>query len=181
MDETVSVERRASFATKAMDHLHDPVILRLCVIAAMTAIGYFAVYAPLQEKNAATSIKLKKDQNLLELGADLESLVANYSKFKDRIPEQTDSKEWAQYILDGLRGFPVELSTLDCSGTAKLGPYRTMVLKVNMEGPFREIDNCIRWLETNKRLLWIEEFALTPSKDANNYVTIKMTIVGLSG
>lgn len=182
MSETETAERRTGIKTKLLDQLHDPVRLRVCVIAAVLAAGYVAVYSPLQARISDTSIKLKRDKKLLSLATGLEEMEKEHEKIKDRIPQHTDSKEWVQYVLDGIRLFPLDLIKLDCGDPKRVGPYQVVVMKIDLGGSFYDTDKFIRWLESNKRLLWVDNISISPMpRGGENYGVVKLTIIGLSG
>ncbi len=181
MSKNQSTERRSGDAkSKLLEQLHDPVRLRVCVIAAVLAAGYVAIYSPMYGKIVDTTKELKREKNMLALATKMEGLQKQYDKFKDRIPEQTDSKEWVQYMLDGIRRFPLELARFDCREPSQVGPYQAITLKIELEGSFMNMDKFLRWLETNPRLLRVDEMTVAParSEDADN--VLRLTILGLS-
>ncbi len=181
MSATESDDRRAGdIISNLLEQLHDPVRLRICVIAAVLAVGYFAVYSPLHEKIVETTKKLERDKKLIQLAIKMEQLQEQYDKFEDRIPRNTDSKEWVQYMLDGIRLFPLKLVRFDCREPKRVGPYRAIILKVELEGSYLEMDKFIRWLESNKRLLRVDEISIAPSRSGKHVTVLRITVLGLT-
>ncbi len=176
-------ERRSDWKIDLLKRLHDPVQLRIAVIAGVLALGYAAVYRPLTDRIAAAGATLERQQRLLRVAESLEHLKKQYHRFADRLPQQADTKEWAQYVLDGTRQFPLKVINLDCRDPRKMGPYPVIVLQIEMEGPFLELDKFLKWLEANRRLMRIDDLTFSPSRgrNANQNLVMRLTVLGLSG
>ena len=177
---TESEERRSDLKTKVIDQLHDPVRLRVCVLASILAIGYFAVYTPLQERISDLTKNLDRDRKKLALAARNDKLQAEYVVFNDRIPKVTDNKEWVQFMLDGIRKFPLRLTKLNCQDSKHVGPYRAVVMNIELEGRFFDMDAFIRWVELNERLLRIDEISMAPSHSGEDQTVLRLTVLGLT-
>ena len=181
MSATESDDRRAGdVKSNLLEQLHDPVRLRVCVIAVVLAVGYFAVYSPMYGKIAETTKKLEREKKLIRLATNMEQLQEQYDKFKDRIPRNTDSKEWVQFMLDGIRLFPLKLVRFDCREPKRVGPYWAIVLKVELEGSFLDMNKFLRWLESNKRLLRVDEISFAPSRGGEHVTILRITVLGLT-
>ena len=181
MSATESDDRRAGdIKSNLLEQLHDPVRLRVCVIAAVLAVGYFAVYSPMYGKIVETTKKLDREKKMISLATNMEQLQEQYDKFKDRIPRNTDSKEWVQFMLDGIRLFPLKLIRFDCHEPKRVGPYQAIVLKVELEGAFLDMDKFLRWLESNKRLLRVDEISFAPSRSDEHVTVLRLTVLGLT-
>ena len=181
MSEKDTEERRADLKAKVIEQLHDPVRLRICVLAVVLVIGYFAVYNPLYGRISDLTKTLNRDKKQLALAVRLENLQAEYEKFDNRIPRKTDSKEWVQYMLNGIRKFPLKMVRFDCREPKRIGPYKAIVLKIELEGSFIDMDKFIRWIESNERLLRIDEISMAPSRSGENQTVLRMTVLGLTG
>jgi len=181
MSANESKDRRAGdVVANLIEQLHDPVRLRVCVIAAVLAVGYFAVYSPMNGKIVETTKKLERDNKLIRLATKMEQLQKEYDGFKSRIPKDTDSKEWVQYMLDGIRHFPLKLVRLDCREPKKVGPYRAIVMKIELEGSFLDMDEYLRWLESNRRLLRVDEISIAPANSGEHVTVLRLTVLGLT-
>ena len=101
---------------------------------------------------------------MAELADSLEQLQAQCSSFAKRLPQQADSKEWMQYMHEGIRGFPLKLSKLDCLTPKQIGPYQAVVLTIELEGSFFDLDQFLRWLESNPRLLRVDDISIALAK-----------------
>jgi Tfp pilus assembly protein PilO len=159
---TETGERRADLKAKLFERMHDPLQLRVFLIGAVLLAGYAGVYAPLAAQIAETTTKLSREQKMAELAASLEQLQARCDRFAKRIPPQTDSKEWLQYMHEGIRRFPLKLVKLDCLTPRQVGRYKAVVLTVALEGSFFDLDQFLRWLESNPRLLRVDDISIAP-------------------
>jgi Tfp pilus assembly protein PilO len=184
MSPTESGERRGSLKSNLLARLQDPVQLRIAVILVVFLVGYALIYTPLQEQIDATNRKLSRDRGLLEVAKDLEELQKQYRTFAERVPQQTDSKEWVQCLLQGIGQFPLKMSKLDCRDAKPIGPYKAVVLQIELEGSFGELNKFLEWLETNKLLLRADEIRFAPPRggDANaDNLTMFLTVLGMTG
>ena len=183
-------ERRADIKSLLLERLQDPLQLRLIVIGTTLLLGYMAIYTPLAARITATERQLDKEHKLAGLAKNLEQLNAQCRRFAKRIPNQADSKEWMQYIHEGVRGFPLTLSKLDCLPTKKIGPYQVVVMKLDLSGTYYELNKFLRWLETNPRLLRVDEITFRVAEEKNKSkkteankddMVMQIVVLGLAG
>lgn len=181
MNTPETVDRRANLKAKLLERLHNPVQLRVGVMAVVILAGYGAIYMPLSGRIYETSKKLDHDKQLLVLADRMEHLQGQYRAFQDRVPQNADTKEWVHYVLEGIRGFPLKLSKLGCEKPKQIGPYKAVALKVDLEGSFVEIDKFLRWLESNHRLFRVDDLKLAPGHGGDDNMSMQLTILGLTG
>jgi len=189
MAPTETGERRVDLKAQLLGRLHDPLQLRILLIGAVLLAGYIGVYTPLTAQIAETTIKLSQERKMAELANSLEQLQARCGSFAKRIPQQVDSKEWLQYMHEGIRRFPLKLTKLDCLTPRQVGPYRAVVLTIALEGSFFDLDQFLRWLESNPRLLRVDDIsiALASSNERANMgsarnkddMIMRLTVLGM--
>ena len=167
--------------TKLLGHLYNPNKLRAIVTGLMLAIGYIGVYMPLSSGMETASRKMAKDQKRLELGCEVEQLRTQFDRFKDRIPKKRDPNEWVEYILDGIHEHPVDLLTWNQDDFRDIGPYKVIALKLELEGTFAGMDSLLNWLETNERLIRIDNLKLVPQKGNNGKLKMTLMVLGVMG
>jgi hypothetical protein len=180
-----NTERRADLKSKLSARLHDPVQLRIVVIASIVFLGYVAIYTPLSEQIAKTSRKVDRDHKLLALAESYEQLQKEYHNIDPRIPKQTDTKEWVRYMLEGTRQFPeIKVINFDCTETKGIGPFRGIAFKIPIEGSFLELLKFLNWIETNPRLLRADDLKLSPARDRSatkkDSTTMSLRITGIT-
>ena len=184
MASTETGERRADLKSQLLERLHDPLQLRILVIGVVLLAGYVGVYAPLSAQIAETTNKLSQEQKMAELATSLEQLQARCSRFEKRIPQQDDCKEWKwiHYMREGIGRFPLKLTKLDYLTPRQVGPYRAAVMTIALEGSFFDLDQFLRWLESNPRLLRVDNISIAlASGDAGNKddLIMQLTVLGL--
>jgi Tfp pilus assembly protein PilO len=173
-----TTERRADWKANLLKRLHDPVQLRIAVMLVVLLAGYVAVYMPLSDRIAKAARTLEHAHKALGLAESLERLQKQYRTFKDRVPQQTDTKEWVQYILQGTRQFPgIKVQNLDCRDPRSVGPYRVVILQIELEGQFSEMNKFLSWLEANQRLLRVDELTISPPKTGIVNKTMAMHVI----
>ncbi len=179
MNTSETEERRGDWKSALVKRLHDPLQLRIGVAVIVLAVGYGAVYVPFSGQVVETTRKLEHDQQRLALARSIEQLQKQYGRFQHRIPQHVDTEEWVQYMLDGIRQFPLVMTTLDRRPPRAVGPYKVVVLHVDVRGTFFDLDEFLRWLESNERLLHVDAMKLVPS--GGEVMTLNLTISGLTG
>jgi Tfp pilus assembly protein PilO len=153
-------ERRSDLKAQLIDRLHDPLQLRILLIGLVLTIGYFGVFTPLSQEINRTTKAVDRERKLATLAERIEELQKQSDSYKNRLPQQADGKEWMQYILDGVRNFPLKLTRLDCLPPKTIGPYKAVVLQIELEGSFFDLNRFIRWIETNPRLFRMDEIQI---------------------
>jgi Tfp pilus assembly protein PilO len=166
--------------TRLADQLHNSGRLRILVAAGIITLAYVGIYWPLDAKVADTKRRLTLEENRQQLILDIEKLRDEVKNFKDRVPAQTDTNEWVQYVLGGIRKFPVKVAVLDPAERQRIGPYSIIVLQIELEGMFHDLDAFIHWLESNDRLIRLDAVKLTPVR-GGPVLQMQLTVLGLMG
>lgn len=165
---------------RLIELLHDPVRLRMAVTGFMLVVAYAGIYMPLSSRAEEATRKLNKERNLQGLAEDIEYLREQVDKFQPRLPEKTDTNEWVQYVLGGIRKFPPKLISLDRESPKAVGPYKAVVLNIQLEGRFHDLDSFLCWLEGNERLFRVESVKIAPARQATDKLVMKLILLGLS-
>jgi hypothetical protein len=182
MSEAVAPERRAKLQSGLLDRLHDPTQLRVCLTAVVLAVAYAALYLPLNDHVSATTKKLDATKQRLDLAHDVEQLREKFGGIASRLPQQTDTKEWVRYMLAGIHKFPLTLNALKCNAPRDLGPYKVVVLQIDVSGTFSDLDKFLCWLDTNQRLFRTDNVRFSPpSRDGGPVLSMRLTVLGVMG
>ena len=174
-------KRRSSDKKKRGNALQNPAQLRALLTGTVLAIAYFGVYGPLSAQIEKSHEKLVADKKRLEVVRDIEKQREDYKRFKDRLTEKSDTNEWVQYILSGVRQFPLKLVTLDPDKVRDVGPYKAVVLRIDLEGSLPDIHGFLKWLETNERFIRVDSVMILPSLNKRGVLVASLTVVGIMG
>lgn len=166
---------------KLLGRLHDPVQLRVFITAVMLLVGYFGAYMPLSGRIDETTKKLNQERKRQGLAEDIRYLEEQVAKYESRLPEGTDSNEWVQYVLDGTREYPIKLVSLDSDKPRRVGPYTAVVLRMGIEGDYRDLDAFLGWLEGNERFFRVDFARIAPLLRAKDKLGMQLTLLGLKG
>jgi Tfp pilus assembly protein PilO len=176
-------QRRASWKSQLLKRLHDPLQLRILVIGTAVLVGYTGFYMPLSERIAETKKRLEQEQKLETLAVNIERLQKQNAVFSKRLAP-ADAKEWVQYVHEGVRQYPLKLSKLDSLATKTIGPYKAMALHVEVQGSFFDLDQFLRWLESNQRLIRTDDISIGPPKSLKGNkpddLVMKLTVLGMA-
>jgi Tfp pilus assembly protein PilO len=178
-----SQDRRGDKKNGLLEHLHNPTELRLFLLAVILGIGYSAIYMPLDKTIAATTRKLQDSRKRLTLADEVEALRKQFRSVQSRIPENSDTNEWMQYVLGGLRQSPLKLESFSPGQAQAIGSYQVINIKIKVSGSFSDLDQFIYWLESNPRLFRVESVKMAPGgsgADAGD-IGMDVTIIGIVG
>jgi len=161
--------------------LHNRAFLRVVVTGVVLAVAYVAVYSPLAANIDDDVHKLAAHKKRLDTVQDIESLRKEFASFKDRVPENADTDEWVQYMLGGIRKFPLKLILLNPSAPRDVGPYKGIVMRIELDGQLRDMNDFLKWIETNPRLLRVDIMDIETSIQTKGALVMHLTVVGVTG
>lgn len=176
-----SNEQQTAIKKQLLDRLHDPVQLRTLTTVIVLLIAYAAVYMPLADQIEATSRTLAAETRRLDAAREIESLRAQYQKFQKRLPEKSNPDEWVEYILGGVRRFPLKMVQFDADKLREVGPYKAVAFRVELEGAFPDMNGFLNWLETNDRLFRVDLVRIQPHRSGNGTMVMTLTVLGVMG
>jgi hypothetical protein len=174
--------RLGTLGANLKNRLRDPLQLRVALVVSSLTLWYVAAYMPISGRMDATLTDLTKSEKHLGLVRDIEALRAQAAKFRDRIPSKTDPNEWVEYMLGGIRGYPpLKLLKLESQGMKKHGPFDVMILRIEIQGEFADLDGLLGWIETNTRLFRIDSVTLKPAMGNVGGLVLQLTVLGVMG
>ena len=172
---------KTNWKAQLLTRLRDPLQLRLFVAVIVIAVGYVGIYLPLSADIAETEVRLGGEKRRMALIRDVEQLRIQFQRFKHRLPQKTDSNEWMQYVLAGVRTFPVKLTLLDSRSPQDVGPYKAVVLRMELEGRFQDLHLFLCWLETNERFFRVDAVNIAPHRQASGTLVMQLSVLGVMG
>jgi hypothetical protein len=110
----------------------------------------------IQQRRLAVLAEMHRSQSI----KDVEGLRKQIETYRDRISKKSDTNEWVQYLLGGLRQSQVKLRDMASKEPQRVGPYRAVTLTVEVEGTYPRVKQFVEWLETSDRLLRIDSLRL---------------------
>ncbi len=164
---------------KLGEKLRDPGRMRVVVCGLAVAIAYFAIYGTLDGRITQSSREVKEAKRLQSLQEDIQILRAQAAEIQPRVAAERDANESVQYVLDGIRGFPLQLLRFDSGTAVSVGPYEAIVLQIEVRGKLQNLDGLLAWLETNYRLFRVDSMKLQPPNGQISDPTLRLTVLGL--
>ena len=146
-----------------IEQLRHPMKLRLCLCATIITGWYLLFYSPLTEQMAATTAGIATARKRVGTAREIEQLKEVLAPYQKRILAGADVNELMRHVIDHLRASPLKLIDLKPEKSKDLGPFVTIGLQLKLEGRFADIDEFLRWVETDRRLLRIDTIKLSPT------------------
>ena len=164
---------------KLGEKLRDPGRLRVVVCGLAVMIAYFAIYGTLDGRIEQSSREVTEAKRLRSLQEDIRLLRALAAEVQPRVAAERDANESVQFVLNGIRGFPLQLQRFDKEKAVLVGPYEAIVLQIEVRGKLQHLDGLLAWLETNDRLFRVDSIKLDPPRGPLPDPTLRMTLLSL--
>ena len=62
-----------------------------------------------------------------------------------------------------------------------MGPYKAIVLRIELEGAYADLHGFLGWLETNERLFRIDTVKIQPHRSGDGTLIMQLTVLGVMG
>jgi Tfp pilus assembly protein PilO len=175
----IQKKAKTDYKRAVLDQLRQPSKLRLLLCVAIIAGWYFLFFSPLSEQVAATTVKIASGRKQVATAGEIEQLRKTLAPYLSRMPAGADINELRRYVIAHMQSSPLKLLDLKPAPPKDLGPYQTLGLRLTLEGQFAEIDEFLRWVETDQRFLRIDTIKLDPTSKDPGRLTAQVVLLGL--
>jgi hypothetical protein len=176
MNTGIDKEKMAHYKALAELHLGDPVKLRLATVGALLVLTIGLVYIPFSRdiNNIKKLYSIEKER--YDCITDCEKLQKQAELYEALIAEKSDTNEWVNFLLDGLRKFKVKLRGMESKQQRKVGPYRAAAFSMEIEGSYPQLETYVEWLESSDSLVRIDSMQFEKKPAA---LTMKILVLGV--
>ncbi len=165
--------------------LRSPTRLRAVITIFLVGAWYFGVYQPAVTRIEAKQRQLDGERKRLLLASNIEDLRNENNRFRSRFAKQNDQNAAVQYLIKGVRAFPLKLTNLDHKMPKDVGPFKTIFVTLGVEGEYPTLEKLMRWIETNPRMYRIDQIRIDPlrfgCKNNQNIYKMQLVIMGVLG
>lgn len=161
--------------------MRDPVQLRLILGVTMVAAWYLAIYNPLRDRIEATGRERDRAAAHLSAAKSIVALRAEAEKYRGHLSPRGEANEWFEYLLGGVRRFPIKVRKLEPMPVRKHGPFDAPSVKLELQGSFEGLDGLLAWIEANPRLLRVDAIVFEPEQGNALSLVMRVTVVGIVG
>lgn len=176
MELGVDKAKLLEYKAAIVKHLGNPAKLRLAVVAVLGTGAILGVYMPLSDQADANRATLAAHHERNEAVADVEKLRKEVAEYEGRIGQHSSANDWVQYMLDGLREYPVKLRDMQSKPLRRVGPYLAVTLTMEIEGTYRRMKGFMEWLESSDWVLRVDSLRFDKRPKA---LSMKITVLGL--
>jgi Tfp pilus assembly protein PilO len=173
-------KKPSKLTVKLIEALHNPIQLRVLLIISIFGGWYALSAASLTEEIDRVTRQIERERKRLELALEVERLRTQVARFQHRLPEKVDVNELPQYLLNGVRGFPLRPISCEPDTSKDVGPYKARSVNMTVQGPFPAIEKFLRWVESNPRLLRVDKLQLSPIREGTT-MNASLTVLGITG
>ena len=171
---------KTDYKRAILEQLRQPLKLRLLLCFAIITGWYFLFFSPLSEQTTANTAKIVMERKRVATARQIEQLKKAMVPYQGCIPAGADLAELIRHLIDHMRSSPLKLLDLKPEKPKDLGPYETLGLQLTLEGRFAEIDEFLRWVETDQRLLRIDKIKLDPTRKDPNRLAAQIVLLSLA-
>jgi len=170
---------KTDYKRAILEQLRQPLKLRLLLCVTIIAGWYLLFFSPLSEQVAATTAKITSERKRVATAREIEQLRKTLAPHLSRIPAGADLNELMRHVIAHMQSSPLKLLDLKHAPPKDLGPYETLGLRLTLEGHFTEIDEFLRWVETDQRFLRIDTIKLDPNSKDPSRLTGQVVLLSL--
>ncbi len=174
-------KRSADKPSSLQERLQDPVQLRVFLTGAVLLIGYGAIYTPLSDSIASESRLLAAEKKRNQLAISISRAEREQGKLSEQLPTDASTSEWMQYLLAGIRQWPLQLHSLDPKPRRRMGPFEVDEFQIELEASFDDLKAFIQWIESGERLMRIDQIKFAPSRGEDALIQLSLTVLALNG
>jgi len=157
--------------------LHDPFKLRLVTLAIVCALGFLAVYRPMDSKIQLLRRDLKASDQRLKTLEQVQDLRTAKEHLLDNIPEHPTLNFWQEHFLAGIRESGVNLRALESQPKkVKIADRQVVYLDIEAAGSYEQVSNLVSWIENNK---WFARIIRLNFKGKNGQVEARFSVAVL--
>lgn len=153
--------------TRLTDSVRQPLRLRLVLCPVILGSWYFGFFSPLSDEMAATRTRIEKERKRIAVARQVDESRKALNAFNGRVPPSTDLNELMQFVMARIRESPLKLVDLKPEKSKSLGPYDVMILRLTLEGTYRELHELLNWIHAEHRILRVESLSLGPARRDN--------------
>lgn len=167
------------FLGPILRQLGHPLKLRLALGTSMLTVWYSLYFSPLSERVAATTSRVKVERKRVSTAREIERLKKSLAPYRD-IAGSGDVHELMRRVMQRIRSSPLRLIDLKPERPKDLGPFEAIGLKLSLDGGFADVDEFLRWIETEKRLFRVDSLRLTPDARETGRLSAQLTLMALA-
>lgn len=156
------VDRLKGLKLQLLAHLREPKKLLIVTLGVLALLGVGGVYHPLSSRIQDLEREIASEKQRHEYIADIDKLRSTLTLYRKHLPEKVDVNWWAKYLLTGIRESGMKLRTFEPREKRKvrLGRFRGLVLRIELEGRYENLLKFIAGLERNQTIVRITQIRL---------------------
>jgi hypothetical protein len=170
---------KSGLAGVLLKQLSHPLKLRLALSAALIASWQAVLFGPLGEDIAATVIRIGSERKRAATAREIERLKNSLKPYADRVGAGEDEQELMRHVIAHIRSSPIHLDDLTPQKAKSLGPFSAVGLQLRLEGTYLDVDDFLRWVETERRLLRVDSVQLAPDNREPGRLKATVLLVAL--
>ena len=161
-----------------VEHLRDPLKLRIATLSVVALVGLAVIYKPMNDHIAIQRRELKTARDRLDMVRQIESLRATRARLLTALPPKGNTNFWTEYYLGGIRESGVQLRHFEARPKPKMriGSFTGLELDLEVEGNYQKIFSLLAWVEHNEWFARILEVRFK-KEPASVMATIKVAIL----
>jgi hypothetical protein len=162
-----------------LKQLSHPLKLRIALSAGLIVAWQALLLGPLDDNVATTVTRIGAERKRAATAREIDRLKNSLKPYSDRIGAGEDVHELMRHVIAHIRSSPLHVVDLAPQKPKSLGPFSAVGLQLRLEGKYLDIDDFLRWVEAEKRLLRVDSVQLAPDTREPGRLTASVLLVTL--
>jgi hypothetical protein len=174
------IPSKPAYGRMILGQLRHPVKLRVILSIAIVVAWQLIFFMPMSERMAATTARIEGERKRLATAREVERLRKGLAPYRELVSAGGDANEMIRRVIEHIRSSPLRLIDLKPEGPKGFGPYRTIGLRLTLDGHFADVDAFLGWVESGRRLTRIDAIQLTPNHKDPSRLNVQLTLLSLT-
>jgi Tfp pilus assembly protein PilO len=173
-------DAKPNYKEIVLKQLRQPLKLRVLLCLVIIALWYSLFFSPLSQDTTAATARISRERARVATARQIDQLKKSIVPYQGRVLVGSDINELMRYVIAQMRTSPLKLLDLKPEKPKDHGPIEGLGLKLTLEGRYTEIDEFLKWVETDERLLRIDAIRLDPLAKDPSRLTAQVLLLILA-
>ena len=165
---------RAELA-QVIEHLRDPMRMRLTVAGVTLVVMFFAISEPLHGRIKRSKRDLNDLKNTAATAQEVVLLRNSFESIDDRVM-RGGNDEVTSRLINMVRQESLDLLRIDAEAPTRLGPLETIRASIDVAGSFESLNRLLYRIESDQFLMRIETLTINPPERRRTTPSMQISV-----
>ena len=160
---------------QVIEHLRDPLRMRLAVAGLTLVVMFFAISEPLNGKIKRSKRDLLELRQTAATAQEVVLLRGALGKV-DASVMRGDNDVVTSHLIGMVREESLDLLRIDSEAPTRLGPMETIRVSMDVTGDFQSLNGLLHRIESDAYLMRVETLVINPAERKRTTPAMQMTV-----